>query len=91
MNARPPAPRVPWLKIGIASLGCIGLGYALMKTLVPSEEALYNSLSPQLKKQADATKAARIAREQALRTDARGPQSNEQLMAPDPEKPNWSK
>jgi hypothetical protein len=35
------------------------------------------SLSPQLKKQADATKAARIAREQALRTDARGPQSNE--------------
>ncbi|GJJ79243.1 hypothetical protein EMPS_11603 [Entomortierella parvispora] len=43
--------------------GIVGLGYALMVTTVPTEEQLYQKLSPELKKQYEVVKADQARRE----------------------------
>jgi len=83
-----PTPRYPWGRVILLSAGVIGFGWVLMKAIVPTEEQLYNSLSPDLKRQADAIRAARRAQESG---SVRSQDARQQLTNPDPEKPNWAK
>ncbi|KAI7815919.1 hypothetical protein BC939DRAFT_471007 [Gamsiella multidivaricata] len=62
--------------------GIVGLGYALMLTTVPTEEQLYEKLSPELKKQYELVKSDQ-ARRQAISDVLR-------QAAADPE-PMWIK
>ncbi|KAF9965803.1 assembly factor cbp4 [Mortierella alpina] len=62
--------------------GIVGLGYTLMLTTVPTEEQLYEKLSPELKKQYEQVKADQ-ARRQAFSDVLR-------QAAADPE-PMWIK
>jgi len=79
---------MPWARVIVLSTGVIAAGYILMKAIVPSEEQVYNSLSPDLKRQADAIRAARRAQESGV---ARSQDAREQLTNPDPDKPVWNK
>jgi len=85
-----PNPRMPWGRVIVLSAGVIATGWVLMKAIVPSEEQMYNSLSPDLKRQADAIRAARRAQENTS-TDARTQAARQQLTNPDPDKPVWAK
>ncbi|KZS98969.1 hypothetical protein SISNIDRAFT_6166 [Sistotremastrum niveocremeum HHB9708] len=80
-----PRTRTPWGKISLATFGLIGTGWLLMKVVVPTPEQTYNSLAPDLKRQADAIRAARLARE-----NASNPQLQSQLTNPDADKPVWA-
>jgi len=57
-----------------------------MKVVVPSEEQMYNSLSPDLKRQADAIRAARRAQQGGVGNTQ---ETRQQLTNPDPDKPVW--
>jgi len=81
-----PSPRYPWGRVLVLSAGVIGIGWVLMKAVVPSEEQMYNSLSPDLKRQADAVRAARRQNSNNAASETR-----QQLTNPDPDKPNWAK
>ncbi|KAF8528208.1 hypothetical protein BU17DRAFT_39021, partial [Hysterangium stoloniferum] len=50
--------------------------------VTPTPEQTYASLAPDLRRQVDASRASRLARE-------RGDQLSDKLTNPDPEKPVW--
>jgi len=60
----------PWLRFTATAIGLMGLGYGLMKSTVPSEEETYNAMAPDLRRKVDANRAARFAREEAMRRQA---------------------
>ncbi|KIP04749.1 hypothetical protein PHLGIDRAFT_75386 [Phlebiopsis gigantea 11061_1 CR5-6] len=78
----------PWFKMTFWSAGIIGMGYVIMRTTTPTEEQVYNAMSPDLRRQVDTIRAARIAREQATQqqtnAQVRGP------LYPDAQKPVWA-
>ncbi|KAF9533485.1 hypothetical protein CPB83DRAFT_845337 [Crepidotus variabilis] len=45
----------------------MGVGYLMMKVTTPTEQQLYDELSPELKRKVDATRAARLAREAEMK------------------------
>lgn len=51
--------RIAWGKAIVMSGGVFGVGYALLKLTTPSEKELYDSLSPDLRRQVDAKRRAR--------------------------------
>ncbi|PVU88675.1 hypothetical protein BB560_006351 [Smittium megazygosporum] len=53
----------------LAFSGIVGFGYLLMKTTVPTEEELYNKLSPELKKEYHRVKKARLEKEQQMKME----------------------
>jgi len=67
----------------------IATGWVLMKAVVPSEEQMYNSLSPDLKRQADAIRAARRAQQGGAANTQHTRDTRQQLTNPDPDKPVW--
>jgi len=81
-----PNPRMPWGRVIFLSAGVIATGWVLMKAIVPSEEQMYNSLSPDLKRQADAIRAARRAQQGGAGNTQ---DTRQQLTNPDPDKPVW--
>jgi len=56
----------PWVKFTAMTTGFMGIGWALMKVVTPSEEDLYNRMAPDLQKNVDSIRAARIAKENAM-------------------------
>jgi len=58
-----------------------------MKATVPSEEDTYNAMAPDLRRKVDANRAARLAREDAMRRQVAA-QTNQ--MGTDPAKPVWA-
>ncbi|KAJ1952524.1 assembly factor cbp4 [Dispira parvispora] len=42
-----------WTKAFVYSVGLVGSGYLIMRTTTPTEEQIYQRLSPELKKRAD--------------------------------------
>jgi len=77
--------RFPWLKVTISTIGLMGTGWLLMKATVPTEEELYNRMAPDLQRKVDASRAARLARENFTK-----PQTTTQLNDPDNAKPVWA-
>jgi len=70
-----------WGRASLVSLGVCAVGYALLKLTTPSDQELYDSLAPDLRRQVDARRAAR---ENAGRV-------NVALTAnPDVSKPVWA-
>jgi len=78
--------RISWTRFSVAASGLIGFGYLLMKATVPTEEQTYNAMAPDLRRKVDASRAARLAREEAARLPV-----NEALNTdPDTAKPRWA-
>ncbi|KAF9500365.1 hypothetical protein BDN71DRAFT_1440392 [Pleurotus eryngii] len=77
----------PLARFTVAAAGLMGFGYILMRATVPTEDQLYNEMAPDIRRKVDASRAARLAREQAA---AR--QADVQLSNPDPDaaKPIWA-
>lgn len=75
----------PWGRFALAATGLIGVGYILMRTTVPTPEQTYAAMSPDLRRQVDANRNARIAREEATKR-----QLNAQLDDLDATKPVWA-
>ncbi|KIM80829.1 hypothetical protein PILCRDRAFT_822108 [Piloderma croceum F 1598] len=75
----------PWLRFTALAAGLMGTGYVLMKVIVPTEEQLYNRMSPDLQRKVDANRASRAAQENAMKAQIRA-----QLTDPDSEKPVWA-
>lgn len=57
----------PWLRFTVTAVGLMGVGYGLMIATVPTEEETYNAMAPDLRRKVDANRAARLAREEAMR------------------------
>ncbi|KIY64137.1 hypothetical protein CYLTODRAFT_425496 [Cylindrobasidium torrendii FP15055 ss-10] len=88
MSAGYHGPPFPWGKVIFTFAGCIGLGYALMKTTVPTEEELYNRMAPDIQRKVDAARALRLAQlnQTQKQVDAqRAPEGD-----PDAQKPIWA-
>jgi len=79
------AQRFPWFGFTLASAGLVGVGYIIMKATSPTEEQVYNKMAPDLRRQVDANRAARLAREEATKH-----QTEAQLADPDASKPVWA-
>jgi len=77
--------KFPLAKISAYTVGIMTFGYFLMKATVPTPEQTYNALAPDLKRQVDANRAARLARENMTNQ-----QLQAQLNDPDAQKPVWS-
>ncbi|KIM49440.1 hypothetical protein M413DRAFT_108311 [Hebeloma cylindrosporum] len=57
----------PWVRFTVFSSALMGLGYVLMKATTPTEEQLYNEMAPDLQRKVDKARAARLAREAAMK------------------------
>jgi len=77
--------KFPFAKISLYTLGIMTFGYGLMRATVPTPEQTYEALAPDLKRQVDANRAARLARENMT-----SQQLQAQLNDPDAQKPVWS-
>jgi len=77
--------KFPFAKISVYTVGIMTFGYFLMKATVPTPEQTYEALAPDLKRQVDANRAARLARENMTNQ-----QLQAQLNDPDAQKPVWS-
>jgi len=63
----------------------MSFGYILMRATVPTPEQTYEALAPDLRRQVDANRAARLARENMT-----SQQHHTQLNDPDAQKPIWA-
>jgi len=79
------AQRFPWVGATLASAGIMGVGYLLLKATVPTPEQSYAAMAPDLRRQVDANRAARIAKETLVQR-----QMNAQMDDPDSQKPIWA-
>jgi len=63
----------------------MGIGYTIMKATTPTEEQLYNEMTPDLRRKVDAARAARLVREAETKkmVDA-------QVMPEEATKPIWA-
>jgi len=77
----------PWVKFTAMTTGLVGLGYGIMKVAVPTEEELYNRMAPDLRKNVDAIRAARLAQENAAAKQA---DLQTTVTDPDAQKPIWA-
>ncbi|KAA1471275.1 hypothetical protein DENSPDRAFT_837236 [Dentipellis sp. KUC8613] len=77
--------KMPWLQLTTVSAGIMMLGYALLKTTVPTPEETYNAMSPDLRRKVDANRAARLALEQGIQRQEQAQQAD-----PDTAKPVWA-
>ncbi|KAF9792449.1 hypothetical protein BJ322DRAFT_46952 [Thelephora terrestris] len=75
----------PLVRIVVFGTGIMAFGYGLMKITVPTPEQTYGALAPDLKKQVDAARAARLARQNMT-----AEQLESQMNDPDSQKPIWS-
>ncbi|KDR81809.1 hypothetical protein GALMADRAFT_240030 [Galerina marginata CBS 339.88] len=78
----------PWARFTGFSLGLMGIGYALMKATTPTEEQLYNEMSPDLRRKVDAARASRLAREADMKKQIDAQIVDEK--AADSVKPLWA-
>ncbi|RPD65947.1 hypothetical protein L226DRAFT_530082 [Lentinus tigrinus ALCF2SS1-7] len=77
--------KFPWFGMTISTIGIIGVGYFIMKVTTPTPEQTYAAMSPDLRRKVDANRAARLARENAMKQ-----QESAQLNDPDSQKPVWA-
>ncbi|KAI0708999.1 hypothetical protein C8Q76DRAFT_799041 [Earliella scabrosa] len=77
--------KFPWVRLTLASVGIMAVGYFIMKATVPTPEQTYAAMSPDLRRKVDANRAARLARENATKQ-----QETAQLNDPDSQKPVWA-
>ncbi|WFD39477.1 uncharacterized protein MJAP1_002454 [Malassezia japonica] len=77
-----------WTRAFVGGSIIIGIGYALLKYNTPSEQELYNSLSPDLKREVD-QRRRQLA--DAKRSEVLKQQHKEIAAQQDTAKPNWSK
>jgi len=79
----------PWLRFTGTAVAFTGLGYLIMRATVPTEEELYNQMSPDIRKKVDAARSMRLAREAEMRQQAtaQAPPTN---VDPDSLKPIWA-
>ncbi|TFK27325.1 hypothetical protein FA15DRAFT_207892 [Coprinopsis marcescibilis] len=80
--------QINWLKFSAFTAGLLGIGYTLMKATTPTEEQLYNEMSPDIRRKVDAARAARLAREAEMRKQVDAQVS--QTQDPDAAKPIWA-
>ncbi|KAF8162920.1 hypothetical protein B0H34DRAFT_693446 [Crassisporium funariophilum] len=78
----------PWGKFALWTTALTGTGYLLMKATTPSEEQLYNSMAPDLRRKVDATRAARLAREAEMKKQVDAQVVSE--TKPEATKPIWA-
>ncbi|KAN0141351.1 hypothetical protein V8E53_001107 [Lactarius tabidus] len=76
--------KIPWVQLTVASAGIMGLGYTLLRVVVPSPEETYNAMAPDLRRKVDETRRARLALEEGMKQ-----QQNAQLD-PESAKPVWA-
>jgi len=76
--------RIPWLQLTFVSAGIMGLGYTLLRVVVPSPEETYNAMAPDLKRKVDENRRARLTLEEGMKQ-----QQNAQLD-PESAKPVWA-
>ncbi|KAH8983585.1 hypothetical protein EDB86DRAFT_3085251 [Lactarius hatsudake] len=76
--------RIPWLQLTVVSAGIMGVGYTLLRVIVPSPEETYNAMAPDLKRKVDENRRARLALEEGIKQ-----QQNAQLD-PESAKPVWA-
>ncbi|KAH9057161.1 hypothetical protein EDB83DRAFT_2521101 [Lactarius deliciosus] len=76
--------RIPWLQLTVVSAGIMGVGYTLLRVIVPSPEETYNAMAPDLKRKVDDNRRARLALEEGIKQ-----QQNAQLD-PESAKPVWA-
>ncbi|KAF8892579.1 hypothetical protein BD779DRAFT_1195947 [Infundibulicybe gibba] len=79
----------PWVRFTGAAIGLMGMGYAIMKATVPTDEELYNRMAPDLRRKVDATRAARLSREAEMHRRATA-QTQSNASEPDEAKPVWA-
>ncbi|CAA7265394.1 unnamed protein product [Cyclocybe aegerita] len=77
-----------WGKVSAVTVGLFAIGYAMMKATTPTEEQLYNEMSPDLRRKVDAARTARLARETAAKKQTDAQTTNE--AAPEEAKPIWA-
>ncbi|KAI9434017.1 hypothetical protein H4582DRAFT_1819272 [Lactarius indigo] len=75
--------RIPWLQLTIVSAGIMGVGYTLLRVVVPSPEETYNAMAPDLKRKVDENRRARLALEEGMKQ-----QQNAQVGSP--QNPVWA-
>ncbi|KAF5365611.1 hypothetical protein D9758_003183 [Tetrapyrgos nigripes] len=80
----------PWIRFTFLASGLMGFGYVLMKTTVPTEEQLYNAMSPDLRKKVDAARELRLAREVEMKKQEEAQSPNANNTDPDTLKPIWA-
>lgn len=76
--------KLPWVRLTVMSAGIMGLGYTLLRVIVPSPEETYNAMAPDLRRKVDETRRARLALEEGMKQ-----QQNAQLD-PESAKPVWA-
>ncbi|KAH7103827.1 hypothetical protein BKA62DRAFT_694788 [Auriculariales sp. MPI-PUGE-AT-0066] len=79
---------VPWGKFAAVMGACVGVGYVLMRTTVPTDDELYRRMAPDIRRKVDAARAQRLRDEAAARGEV--PPEAANLQQPDPQKPNWA-
>ncbi|KAF5391460.1 hypothetical protein D9757_002055 [Collybiopsis confluens] len=84
----PSMSNFPWARFTGTSVILMGIGYALMKASVPTEEELYNRMAPDLRRKVDAAKALREAREAELGQQVVA--QTKEDVDPDAIKPIWA-
>ncbi|KAI9455563.1 hypothetical protein BJY52DRAFT_1279531 [Lactarius psammicola] len=77
--------KIPWLQLTVVSAGIMGVGYTLLRVIVPSPEETYNAMAPDLKRKVDENRRARLALEEGMKQQ----QQNAQLD-PESAKPVWA-
>ncbi|ESK93021.1 hypothetical protein Moror_8924 [Moniliophthora roreri MCA 2997] len=78
----------PWIRFTGVAIGLTGVGYFVMKATVPTEEELYNRMSPDIRKKVDAARALREAKEEEMKKQVTAQVS--QNVDPDTLKPIWA-
>jgi len=78
---------MPWFRVTALFAGFIGTGYVIMKVVTPTPEQLYEKMSPEIRRKVDATRARRLAAENAVRQQT---VAQNQTTDPDLQKPVWA-
>ncbi|KAH8833546.1 hypothetical protein DL96DRAFT_444751 [Flagelloscypha sp. PMI_526] len=77
------SPEFPIFRFMALSSLCLGVGYVLLKTVVPDEEKAYQALSPERRKFVDESRAKRAAWEAEMKKQVFAQRQN------GPMKPIW--
>ncbi|KAF9452246.1 hypothetical protein P691DRAFT_805130 [Macrolepiota fuliginosa MF-IS2] len=78
----------PWLRFTVFASGLVAIGYVAMKATTPTEEQLYQEMSPEIRRKVDATRAARLAREAEMKKQMAAQETRN--ANPEASKPIWA-
>jgi len=78
----------PWLRFTVFASGLMAIGYVAMKATTPTEEQLYQEMSPDMRRRVDVTRASRLAREAEMKKQVAAQEANS--ADPQSSKPIWA-